>query len=179
MNAHEVFTFSGEEVLRYRESLALLLYDVVHAGASVSFVMPFSLEEARAYWNKVASAIDEGGLFMLGIVEGEQVIGTVQLSLAWQPNAPHRAEVQKLLVLSSYRRRGLATLLMNEIESLAQSLGRWLLFLDTEAESPAPLLYTKLGYIRLGEMPYHSINHAGHYAPTAFFYKVLSTPAIS
>ncbi|MFZ4829090.1 MAG: GNAT family N-acetyltransferase, partial [Phototrophicaceae bacterium] len=147
----------------------------VQGGASVSFIIPFGMAEASAYWDKVSLAVGEGSLNMLGVVENEQVIACVQLSPAWQPNAPHRAEVQKLLVLSSHRRHGLATLLMNEVEVLAQSLGRWLLFLDTEAESVAPLLYTKLGYTRLGEMPHHAMNHAGQYAPTLFFYKILPT----
>ena len=37
-----------------------------------------------------------------------ELVGTVQLDLATPPNQPHRADVQKLLVMGRARRRGIA-----------------------------------------------------------------------
>jgi GNAT superfamily N-acetyltransferase len=47
------------------------------------------------------------------------------------PNASHRAEVQKLLVLRSWRRQGIGLALMTAIEQAARQTGRSLLVLDT------------------------------------------------
>ena len=51
------------------------------------------------------------------------LVGTVMLELVSSPNQPHRAEVQKLLVHPSARRRGLARALMLRAEQEARQGG--------------------------------------------------------
>jgi len=102
-----------------------------------------------------------------------RVVGTAQLRLAPLPNARHRAEVAKVLVHRSARRRGIATALMREIERLALSQGRTLLVLDTIAGSEAEPLYTKLGWTRAAEIPQYAGLPDGKLRPTVIFYRHL------
>ncbi|HET7338164.1 MAG TPA: GNAT family N-acetyltransferase, partial [Candidatus Dormibacteraeota bacterium] len=101
-------------------------------------------------------------------------VGTVQLGFAQFPNGRHRAEVAKLLVHSSMRRRGLATGLMNAAEEHARRAARTLLFLDTETGSAAEILYRKLGWTVAGVIPGFAYRPDGQLRPTTFFYKVVS-----
>ena len=48
------------------EELAGVLYASVHAGASVSFVLPFSMEDAQAFWrDKVLPGVKKRGRIVL------------------------------------------------------------------------------------------------------------------
>jgi acetyltransferase len=85
----------------------------------------------------------------------------------------NRGEVQKLLVREHARRRGLGQQLMSALEQAALQHKRGMLFLDTEAGSPAEDFYKALGYTRAGEIPDYACDPSGRYKPTAFFYKIL------
>ena len=112
------------------EMLGCVLHACVHAGASVSFVLPFSREEARAFWlDQVLPAVTAGSRRVLLARLAGQIIGTVQLDLATPPNQPHRAEVKKLLVRPDARRRGIARSLMIALEDQARDARRTLLTL--------------------------------------------------
>ena len=89
------------------DALAEVLHAAVHDGASVSFVLPFSVEEARGFWReRVLPAVESGGRRMwVARLEG-RLVGTVQLILDTPPNQRHRAEIAKLLVHPVARRRG-------------------------------------------------------------------------
>ena len=94
--------------------LADVLHAAVHAGASVNFILPFSVEEARAFWcSKVLPEVRSGGRRVLIARVDGRIAGTVQLVLDLPPNQRHRAEVAKLLVHPFARRQGLARRLMN------------------------------------------------------------------
>jgi ribosomal protein S18 acetylase RimI-like enzyme len=94
------------------EMLAGVLHACVHAGASVSFTLPFSRDDAKAFWHdKVLPAVKAGSCYVLVARNAEQkIVGTVQLDLATPSNQSHRAEVRKLLVHPDARRRGIARL---------------------------------------------------------------------
>lgn len=139
--------------------LGTLLHDCVHTGASVSFILPFSHEDAAAFWrDKVFPAVEAGTCRVL-IARNERgrIIGTVQLDLATPPNQPHRAEIKKLLVHPLERRGGIARSLMMRIEEQARDEKRTLLTLDT-ASPAAEQLYSSLGYVRVGVIPRFSIH---------------------
>lgn len=89
------------------DSLSELLHSCVQNGASVSFILPFSLADAQAWWKKQRASIEDGPNVVLVALEnqGTKVAGCVMMGLAEQPNQPHRAEVKKMLVSPSYRRR--------------------------------------------------------------------------
>jgi GNAT superfamily N-acetyltransferase len=138
-------------------SLGDLLHDCVHAGASVSFILPFSREDAAAFWrDKVFPTVQTETSRVLLAYRREKIVGTVQLDLAMPPNQPHRAEIRKLLVHPSARRAGIARALMIAIENEARAARRTLLTLDT-ASSAAERLYSSLGYVRVGVIPRFSL----------------------
>ena len=159
-----------------REKLAdlvELLQDAVDSGASVGFLPPLSREAASDYWRSVFADVDAGHRLLLGAVEGARLVGSVQLELALKPNAAHRAEVQRLLVHRSARRRGVAEQLMRQLHELARECGRTLLVLDTRQGDPAELLYQKLGYARGGVIPGYARSSTGSLDATAFYYRQL------
>jgi len=153
------------------DQLAEVLHAVVHAGASVSFFTPFSMEEARVFWvEKVLPDVGDGRRRVLVARLPEEsrlelnqepneaehldrIVGTVQLELAMPPNQQHRAAVAKLLVQPDVRRRGIARALMIALEQIARSEGRSLLTLDTVSGSAGEFLYRSLGYTAAGIIP--------------------------
>ena len=109
---------------------------------------------------------------MLAALRDGRLIGSVQLDLATKPNATHRAEVQKLLVLTEARNSGLGRRLMLAAERHAQSHGRSLLVLDTQTDSVAHGLYLRLGYTEAGSIPGYALSPDGP-LPTTLLYKHL------
>lgn len=156
-------------------SLGQLLYDCVHAGAAVSFILPFTREESVAFWrDRVLSAVKAGTCCVLVARRNEQIIGTVQLDFATPPNQPHRAEIKKLLVHPSARRGGIARALMLASEDHAREAQRTLLTLDT-ASGAAEQLYASLGYVRVGVIPRFSLHpESGELEGTTVMYKELA-----
>ncbi len=153
--------------------LAALLVDAVESGASVGFVLPFSLDAASAWWRGLAPEVTAGHIVVLLLRVDGRALGTAQLRLASLPNARHRAEVAKVLVHRDARRRGIGRTLMATVEHTARRLGRDLLVLDTIAGSDAVRLYEGLGWTRAGEIPRYAAMPDGSLAPTVVFYKEL------
>jgi len=147
-----------------------LLRDAVDSGASVGFLPPLSRDAASAYWRSVCADVDAGHRLLLGAMVGSRLVGSVQLELARKPNASHRAEVQRLLVLRLVRRQGIGEALMRQLHALARQYGRTLLVLDTRQGDPSELLYRKLGYTRAGVVPGYAGSADGTLAATAFYY---------
>jgi acetyltransferase len=156
-------------------SLAALLTDAVDDGASVGFIAPLAPEEAASYWQGVATAVACGGKLLWLALCDDRIIGSVQLEPAARANGSHRAEVQKLLVLRSHRRKGVAQALMRALETEAGRLGRHLLVLDTRQGDSAERLYRKLGWTEAGVIPGYARSSAGDFTGTVFFYKRLPT----
>jgi acetyltransferase len=88
--------------------LVALSRDAVDSGTSMGFLAPLSYADACQYWTEVFFEVGQRRRIVLAAVQQDQVVGSVQLALGTMPNALHRAEVQKLLVRRSHRRRGLA-----------------------------------------------------------------------
>lgn len=161
------------------DALAEILHDSVAHGASVNFVQPFTLEQARAFWLRQLPALREGSaiLFVARRADGPHspLAGTVMLGLDTPPNQKHRADVKKLLVHSRARRQGLGRTLMQAAETEARRRGLTLLTLDTEHGSAAEPLYHALGYTLLGILPGYALAADGMaLQPCAFFYKPLA-----
>lgn len=152
---------------------AALLRDVVLGGASVGFLPPFPVEESRAYWETILPNITTRQRVLLAALRDGRPLGSVQLELATKPNAIHRAEIQKLLVLTEARNHGLGRRLMLAAEEHAQARGRSLLVLDTQTDSVAHGLYLRLGYTESGSIPDYVLSPDG-LLPTTIFYKRLT-----
>lgn len=102
-----------------------------------------------------------------------KIVGSVQLSLVSKKNGVHRAEVEKLMVLTTARKQGIATLLMNELENFAREKGLRLLVLDTREGDVSELLYSKMRFVRVGVIPSFALSSNGNYDGTVIYYKKL------
>jgi acetyltransferase len=154
--------------------LVALLQDVVAGGASIGFLRPLPADVALHFWHDVIGEVARGSRLLLVIREGDQVVGSIQLGLCLKPNGLHRAEVQKLLVHTAARRRGLGRVLMSAVEAEARAVGRSLLYLDTEPDQPAEVLYRKLGWTEAGAIPDYACTPDGRLHPTVLFYKKIA-----
>lgn len=162
----------SEAAAAYRGALAAVLHDCVEGGASVSFMAPFSMEEARAYFASVEPEVDAGSRVLLAAFDEDELVGTVQLAAAWPPNQPHRADVAKLLVCRSARRRGVGRRLMERAEAEALAEGWTLLVLDTVTGDPAERLYERMGWTKVGVIPNFALYPDGRPCDTTVFWKV-------
>jgi acetyltransferase len=153
--------------------LISLLQDSVHNGASMGFLPPLEPDVAEKYWLETLNEVSEGKRLLLVSIENENVSGMVQLALVMKPNALHRAEVQKLVVHTHFRNRGIARALMRAAEEVARKEGRTLLVLDTEQGSSAEELYVKCGYARAGVIPHYALGADRSFISTVVFYKLI------
>lgn len=158
------------------DMLGSVLHACVHAGASVSFILPFSHDDAKAFWrDHVLPGVRAGSRRVVLARDAGQIVGTVQLDLATPPNQPHRAEVKKLLVHPDARRRGIARSLMAAIEQQSHEARRTLLTLDTVTGGSAEPLYHSLGYVAIGAIPRYALNSdSSELEATTVMYKELS-----
>ena len=157
------------------DALAEVLTDCVEGGASVSFMLPFPLRKALAFWRRVAVGVAAGerALIVAEDADGE-IVGTVQLVLDLPENQPHRADVSKMLVHRKARRHGVGAALMAEAEKVAREEGRTLLVLDT-ASADAERLYARLGWQLCGVIPGFALLPGGGFCATSYFYRDLGS----
>lgn len=172
-NEPEIRRLTSAGVHEHLDGLAGVLEDCVAGGASVSYMAPFSHEDARGVFEAFATEVEQGRRLLLAAFAGGEVVGTVQVILAVPPNQPHRAEIAKLLVHRSARRRGVAERLMERAEAEARAEGRTLLVLDTVTGDAAERLYERLGWTRVGVIPGYALYPDGRPCDTTVFWKSL------
>ena len=169
----EIRRLDGEDLVASLDGLAAVLADCVAGGASVSYMAPFSHEDARAAFAAWADEVGGNRRLILAAFLDGGIIGTVQVIHALPPNQPHRADIAKLLVHRSARRRGIAQLLMDAAEREARSEGKTLLVLDTVTGDDAERLYERLGWTRVGVIPDYALYPDGRPCDTTVFYKAI------
>jgi ribosomal protein S18 acetylase RimI-like enzyme len=169
----EIRRLEGDELRANLDGLAAVLADCVAGGASVSYMAPFSHDDARVAFETWADEVDGGARVVLAAVDGDEVVGTVQVVMSTPPNQPHRADIAKLLVHRSARRRGIAEQLMASAETEARKEGRWLLVLDAVTDGAAARLYDRLGWTTVGVIPNYALYPDGRPCDTTVFYKNL------
>ena len=153
--------------------LAALLVDTDDHGASIGFLAPLSHADAARWWRDVTSHLG-GDLRVWAALDGDRVVGTIQLVRATAPNSRHRADIAKLMVHRDARGRGLARALLKTAEQAALDAGVTLLVLDTETGSPAERLYAVEGWTCVGEIPDYALDPHGRPHPTTVFFKHLA-----
>jgi hypothetical protein len=160
------------------DDLAAVLHACVGEGASIGFVAPFTLAQARAYWSELRESVARSARVVLACRDGAgHVVGTVQVVPAPMPNGAHRADVAKLLVHPRARCSGLGQALMTAAEQHAGGLGRSLLVLDTATDG-AERLYRRLGYRSAGVVPGYARSVDGTTLDaTTIMFKHLSAPS--
>ena len=169
----EIRRLAAAEVRECLEGLAAVLVDCVAGGASVRYLAPFSAEDARSAFEAVAAEVEAGSRLLLAAFLDGDVVGTVQVVAATQPNSPHRAEIVQLLVHRAARRRGIAEQLMSRAEADAKRSGRTLLVLDTVTGDAAERLYERLGWTKVGVIPNYALYPDGRPCDTTVFFKKL------
>ncbi|PFH62580.1 hypothetical protein XA68_13000 [Ophiocordyceps unilateralis] len=176
---------------------------ITHDRAMATFLPPLSHEKLLAWWKERMAEVGSGTRLMwmlvrggeaaattttttgkeeeveeqaaaVGVVAGPDVVGVVMMALPFSETGALRAGVEKLLVHRAFRRRGGARALMGALEAEAARLGRSLLLLDTETDSPAEAVCKKLGYVELGRIPMYGISPSGDLRDGTFFYKHLT-----
>ncbi|MGH8379661.1 N-acetyltransferase family protein [Pseudomonas sp.] len=173
MNAAQLNRVTAEGFAYYRDGLVALLLDAVAHGASLDFLADIDTQQANSYFDEVKQRLVNGELLLWVVGKDKEVLGSVQLGLCQKLNGLNRAEVQKLLVHSGARRRGLGQQLMQTLEATARQKQRGMLYLDVEAGSGAEAFYQSLGYTKAGEIPDYACGPDGTYRPTALYYKQL------
>ncbi|MBU9843545.1 GNAT family N-acetyltransferase [Rahnella ecdela] len=134
----------------YRDELAQLLIEANSQGASAGFPHVKEQKQAEETFHDLRPALSQNEL-LLWIARDEQgVIGTVQLDLAGTTTLSPQAEISTLLVCSRARRRGVARMLMRELESTALDLRCTMLSSDMQSGSEAEAFYRAQGYRCVG-----------------------------
>jgi acetyltransferase len=167
-------TLTAPEAREVLPDLVALLQDTVNTGSSIGFIPPLQSETAEQYWLHTIEKVANGESVLLVSKDSKTVTGSVQLGLSTKQNGLHRAEVQKLLVHTRFRGRGIGRALLFEVEKVASEIGRTLLVLDTEQGSIAESLYETHGYQRVGVIPRYALAANGSLISTVVFYRVLS-----
>lgn len=157
--------------------LADVLVACVDDGASVSFLAPLARERARDFWLRAARDVGIGRRVIAAAWRDGVMIGVGMLNLAVPENQAHRAEVEKVLVHPSARRRGVGRLVMRTLEHAACDCHRTLLTLDTGAGSAGEALYRAEGWIEAGRIPNYARDGRGSLHPTVVFWKSLPPSA--
>ena len=155
------------------ERLSDVLIDCVEGGASVGFMAPLTRERADRFWRGVAEGVAAGERILLAAEDPAtgELLGTAMLIVDMPENQPHRADVAKVLVRRSARRRVLGAALMDAVEQAARDAGKTLLVLDTTTGDTAERLYQRLGWTRVGDVPRYAHMPDGTPSGTTFFYK--------
>lgn len=172
--APTIETLDAEAAHAAIPALADILRDCVANGASVGFMDWNTPADYAAFWSEVAAEVAAGRTILFVARDGGEIVGTAQLQLVGKPNQPHRAEIAKVLVHSSARRRGLGEALMQTAETAARQAKRDLLVLDTDENGAARRLYRRLGWTEVGTIPRYALMPDGRDCGSTFFYKALA-----
>lgn len=170
----EIRRLDAAEARAELDALAAVLADCVAGGASVGYMAPFTHEEARGVYETYVDEVEQGRRVLLAAFTEGALVGTAQVVFAPHPNQPHRADVARVLVHRSARRRGIAKMLMEQVEREALAEGRTLLVLDAVTGGDAARLYERLGWTTVGVIPSYALYPDGRPCDTTYFWKSLA-----
>jgi acetyltransferase len=151
-----------------------LFRETVNGGVPMGFLPPLSHDQGRNYWLSVRTELKAGTRLLLAAFTESGLVGSGQLALATRPNAPHRAEVEKLFVTTALRGHGVGKLLMAALHAAARERGRYLVLLNTRHGSRAESFYKELGYREVGPIPGWSLGPAGERYDHVILYQELA-----
>ena len=155
-------------------ALSRLLAECIEGGASVGFVLPAAEKKMETFWKRVDATLERGARHLLVAEDARgDIVGSVQLVDPSSENQPHRADVAKMLVRPSARRKGVGAALLRAVEALAKREGKTLLVLDT-ATPEADRLYARHGWSLVGEVPEYALFPDGRPCATRFYFKKLA-----
>lgn len=169
---HVIREVRSEDIGPNLEDLSAIMVACVNEGASIGYLTPFGVEEAKAFWTFVRGTLGSGARRMLIAETGARISGTVQVGLDMPPNGRHRADVMKLMVDPAARKQGLGKALMLAAEDIARQERRTLLVLDTAGDE-AERLYKALGWTVTGKVPDYARSTTGLLEATTIMWKML------
>ncbi len=162
----------SEDIRSILEDLSSIMAACVNEGASIGYLTPFGVEEAKAFWTFVRGTLESGARRMLIAETGGHITGTVQVGLDMPPNGRHRADIMKLMVGPASRKQGIGKALMLAAEDTARQERRTLLVLDTAGDE-AERLYKTLGWTVAGKVPAYARSTTGVLEATTIMWKML------
>ena len=167
-------TCTATELERRLPTFVELLRDVVNGGAAMGFLAPLGPGDAMDYWLSLRTELNTGSRVLLGAFIDGRLVGSGQLALSRWPNARHRAELQKLIVGTRVRGRGVGRAIMAALHDSARLYGRSLIILYTRRETGAQGFYEDLGYTAAGVIPGYTFGQMGERYDTVLMYRELS-----
>lgn len=176
---HAIEILEIQDPAPFQNQLTILFNDCIESGASIGFLAPSQPHEVADYLEQLNKQVLNNQKKLFIAIQNKQVVGSVQLSLTEKKNGQHRAEVEKLMVMSSYRKQGIATLLLKTLETCAIDLNVQLLILDTRLGDVSEQLYLKQGFTPAGVIPHFALSSDGQYSATAIYYKIIDSAIIA
>ena len=151
-----VVELHADAVEAHLGELAQLLLDAHASNMALGLVPDLTAERAAAAYRRTASRLRAGERILLGALDGNILVGAVHLARAEAENGRHRGEIQRLVVGTGNRGRGIGRMLMEAAVGEARRLGLRLLWLMTHEGTAADQIYQRLGWTRLGVVPAYS-----------------------
>jgi len=154
--------------------LVELLQDAVGSGGVLGYTAVPSTKEARNYWAGVLEEIGRGRRRLFVATDEHVCAGSIQLANTAEDNGRHRGHVEKLMVHTQFRRRGIAGALLGALEAAAAAQGLSLLVLEVRQEDGAESLYKKHGWHRVGPIPGFERAPGGDLITTVVYYRSIA-----
>lgn len=162
MTAPRITALTGPALQQNLGGLTRLLVDTVADGAAVSFLHPLAPKTASAFWrDDVFPHVKSNARTLFAAHIGDTLAGTVQLITAMPQNQPHRAEIAKMMVHPTDRRRGLGRMLLSAALDHARTLGKTNVTLDTRSGDVSQSLYASVGFEVAGIIPDFALDPDG------------------
>lgn len=107
-----------------------------------------------------------------------EVAGVVSLYEPESETGPFRGELEKLFTSPNHRRKGVARIIIRELERVAKEDGRWNILLGTIVGTEAEDVYARLGYRLMGTVADYGISPVtGELVDASWFSKDLRSSA--
>lgn len=171
----EIVELDAHGVASHAAQLAQLLLDAHAAGMALGLAPDLTPADASGAWRRTAALLEPGEQVQWAAFAGDALVGAVHLARASAGNGRHRAEIQRLVVATEARGRGVGRALLSVAVEHARSLGLRLLWLSTHSGSDADRIYPRLGWTRSGVIPDYAVLPNGTLADNAFYYLQLAT----
>jgi acetyltransferase len=155
-------------------SLAAVHLDALRSGMALGALDTMGAAALERWYHEIISGLDAAARIVLVGEENGEIVAMAHLAFSGATNAAHRAEVQRVGVVSRMRGRGIGRELMDAVEDTAREHRLTLLWLTTHDGTEACAFYEAIGYTKLGVMPDYSRRPDGTLWPGAFYFKVLS-----
>jgi len=150
--------------------LARLLLDAHASGMALGLAAPLTTEGAQEAYVRAAERLEPGERILLAALDGDELVGAVQLDRAQAPNGRHRAELRRLVVRDDRRGAGIGRALVEAAVDRARAAGLLLVWLTTHDGTVADRFYERLGWTRSGVIEDWARLPDGTLTGNAFFY---------